>query len=104
MLAAMDALPAKRLIIGELVCEGECCALGAVALKRGTDVSGLDVEDRLGVADTFGIAEAMAAEIMYMNDEVHDETPEERFATMRKWILENIYVRPDELVSEEAVR
>jgi hypothetical protein len=102
MLAALDALPNKRLISGELVCDGECCALGAVALKRGTDVGGLDSEDSWELGDTFGIARSMAAEIMYMNDERYDEhTPEERFVAIRRWVAKKIAVQPGELVSFE---
>jgi len=98
MLTALDALPAKRLIQGELVCEGECCALGAVALKRGTDISNLDTEDPWELGETFGIARAMAAEVMYMNDERnYRKTPEERFEAMRRWIAESIAVQPEEL-------
>jgi hypothetical protein len=97
-LAALDALPAKRLISGTLICDGECCALGAVALKRGTDVTDVDSEDCYALSDTFGIAGAMAAEIMYVNDEVNDEaSPEERFAAVRKWVLANINVQPGEI-------
>ena len=89
MLAAMDALPQPRLIVGELVNEaGECCAIGSVALSRGVDVSELDPEEHEHVASVFGIARAMTQEIAYMNDEVGSckETPEQRFARMRHWI------------------
>ena len=99
MLAALDALPNKRLISGELVCESECCALGAVALKRGTDVSGIEPDDREALSDTFGIAGAMAAEVMYENDEHFDRcTPEERFVAMRKWVAGNIRCNPEEVI------
>lgn len=92
MLAAMDALPEKRLIANELkITDGEVCAIGAVARVRGTDVSEIDPEDHETVAARFGIAHAMACEIMYMNDEYwRTETPEARFARMRKWIEEQI--------------
>src|SRR5690348_13620283 len=78
MLAALDALPNKRLIVNELVSDGECCALGAVALKRGTDVAAVDTYDPDQLSDVFGIAPAMAAEIMWINDERRAATPEER--------------------------
>ena len=89
MLAAMDALPQPRLIVGELVNEaGECCAIGSIALSRGVDVSELDPEEREHVASVFGIARAMTQEIAYLNDEAGSckETPEERFARMRRWV------------------
>lgn len=88
MLAALDALPEGKLIAGELECNGAVCALGAVGRARGTDMDGIDPYDRETVASTFGIAEAMAAEIVYMNDEHGpvNETPEWRWARMRSWI------------------
>ena len=67
---ALEAIPDKRLISGELVSsDGECCAMGAVAMKRQMDVSDVDPEDRDAVAALFGIAPAMAAEIAFRNDE-----------------------------------
>jgi hypothetical protein len=89
MLAAMDALPEKKLIKGDLEADGAVCAIGSVGRARGVDMSGLDPEDREKVAATFGIAPAMAAEIVYENDEqwgASRETPEERFTRMRQWI------------------
>ncbi len=98
MLAALDALPRKRLITGELIEDGECCALGAVALRRGTDVSQVDTGDREELAATFGIAGAMAAEIVYVNDEATEvATPEERFRAVREWVVARIRVVPDEV-------
>lgn len=99
MLTALDALPNKRLIAEELVCEGECCALGAVALKRGTDVNGVDTYDRDALSDVFGISGAMAAEIMWVNDDSGADTPEDRFAAVRKWVTAKIRVTPDEIVN-----
>lgn len=93
MLCALDALPQKRLIAGELEHRGETCevcAIGAVGRARGTDMSRLDPEDRETVAATFGIAYALAAEIAYNNDDGVgywvEETPEARFARMRTWV------------------
>jgi hypothetical protein len=75
LVAALDALPEKRLVSGSLVtADGEFCALGALGRARGVDVALIDPEDRTAVAKAFGVAEALAAEIMYMNDE---EGPEE---------------------------
>lgn len=93
MLAALDMLPEKCLIRNELVKEGEVCVLGAVALARGQDVSAVNPEDHDTVASTFGIAHAMACEIMYENDEgSYQETREKRFTRMRHWIASRIIV------------
>ena len=88
MLAAFDALETKRLVANELQQEGEVCALGAVGLKRGLDMERLDPEDYDTVAGTFAIAGAMAREIMYENDEgaAYNETPEQRYMRMRRWV------------------
>lgn len=96
MIEALDAMPEKRLIQEELVHEGEVCAMGAVALKRGLDVSNVDPEEREEVAKLFGIAEAMAAEISYENDEGdwRDETPEKRWERMRRWAVNHLKVQP----------
>jgi len=67
--------------------------MGAVALKRGLDVTQVDPEDREQVAETFGISQALAAEIAYENDEDFSwkkETPQERWTRMRKWAVENL--------------
>jgi hypothetical protein len=87
MLHALAALPERKLIDGELEHEGAVCAIGAVGRSRGVDMSGIDVEDREAVAKLFGIAPALAAEIVYMNDEgSYGESPEARFSRMRAWI------------------
>lgn len=104
MLAALDALPEKRLVEEDLVRpSGEVCALGAVAISRGLDVTEVDPEDRERVAERFGIAGALAAEIAYENDECghwhsgrgHSETPEERFNRMREWVVAALGVKID---------
>lgn len=92
MLATLDAMETKRLIAHNLVKEGEVCALGAVGVSRGVEMDHLDPEDRDTVSATFGIAPAMAAEIVYINDEEasSSETPEARYRRMRAWILSEI--------------
>jgi hypothetical protein len=71
MLAALDAMPIKRLGKDELVtADGDYCALGVVGNARGIDMESIDPEDSEWVAQTFGIAKALAKEIMWMNDEV----------------------------------
>ena len=70
ILAALDALPEKRLAAESLVtADGEFCTLGALGRARGVDMAPIDPEDREAVAKAFGVAEALAAEIMYLNDE-----------------------------------
>lgn len=107
MLTALDALPIKRLVADELV-ETEwqsishwghfalesVCAIGAVGRKRGVDMRKLDPEDYSTVAGTFDVAEAMAREIVWINDEGgnYRETPEERFVRVRKWVTRQIGV------------
>jgi len=91
MLAALDALPEKRLVAHELEMGGQVCALGAVGRARGLDMSELDPEEFERVALWFRMTEAMAREVMYLNDDHYrSETPEERFARMRAWIEKQI--------------
>jgi hypothetical protein len=93
--AALEAMPGKRLVANKLEVGGEVCTLGAVGKARGVEMAKIDPEDRSTVAGTFGIAEAMAAEIMFENDEWgawrnDDETPEHRYERMLKWVVSQI--------------
>lgn len=109
MLAAMDAMPEKRLVTGDLERDGEVCAIGSVGRARGLNMSKIDPEDYDAVAHRFGVATPLAQEIVYMNDEGwyfstnekgyirHDEngksirlSPEERFDKMRAWVVSKI--------------
>lgn len=92
MLAALDAMPEKRrLISGSLEEEGEVCALGCVGKARGMDLSRIDPYDYEGVAEAFGIAQALAQEIAYVNDDWgRRATPEERWRIVRRWVAEQI--------------
>jgi hypothetical protein len=87
LIAALDALPEKKLIAHELEAAGEFCALGAVGKCRGMDTKNIDPEDPERVAKSFGISTALAREIVYMNDEGswRSETPESRWSRMRAW-------------------
>ncbi len=94
MLAALDALPEKRLIAGKLDDGGEVCALGAVAQARGTPCE-VDVHDHKGLSRFFGIAPAMVQEIEAVNDDDFGwcaETPEERFRRVREWVEGQIII------------
>lgn len=92
MLVALDSLHAKELVKNDLEKDGKVCALGSVGLLRGVKMSDIDPTERNEVAAAFNIAPAMAAEIVYMNDEAgrHGETPEERFSRVRAWVSEQI--------------
>lgn len=91
-LAALDALPEKKLIAEELEDKGCFCTLGAVGHARGIDMSNIDTENERLVANTFGIARAMACEIMWVNDDAGgwNETPEQRWIRVRRWIASQI--------------
>lgn len=69
LLEALDAMPEKRLVDGELEADGQFCALGVVGHARGLNLASIDTYDTESLSGTFNIAEAMAREIMYMNDE-----------------------------------
>lgn len=96
---ALDAMPEKRLIVGDLVTDdGACCAMGAVALSRKLDVSAVDESEPCEVAEAFGLSQAMVQEIAYENDECGPygkaETPEQRWTRMRAWVERHIKARP----------
>ena len=87
MWKAMTTLPEPKLIANSLVeKDGAVCALGSVARARGLDLSNIDPEDGDGMGTVFGIPDALAKEIMFLNDDWRTETPEARFARMKKWI------------------
>ena len=124
-LAVLDAMPNKQLIREHLVFDGSqpvwsgsevivgadelvdrngvvmpigsVCLLGAVGQARGMNMSELDPEEMEQVAPACGLANAMAREIVYWNDEGGDrgETPEQRWQRMRRWI-ENQITKPQE--------
>lgn len=90
LVQALDALPEKRLAAGSLVtADGDYCALGALGRARGIDLDKVDPEDRASVAEAFGVAEALAAEVMWENDSgVMDEQRAINFEVcgpMREW-------------------
>lgn len=84
----MDAMPDKKLISDELVAaNGECCALGVFCKAKGICTDGVDVDNPDEVGRLVGISTSMTAEIAFENDErCETETPEERWARMRKWV------------------
>lgn len=78
---ALDAMPVKRLITDAIKDEsGDVCALGALDAT----VESYDARD---LARHFRIAWALAAEIVYENDERYQQdTPEQRWTRMRAWV------------------
>ncbi len=91
---ALDAMPEKKLIAEELVTvDGQVCALGAVGRARGVCMTGIDPEDSGKVAGLFDIAEPLAREIAYENDEYYPrQTPEQRWEYMRAWVESKLNV------------
>jgi hypothetical protein len=88
---ALDAMPEKKLIKEELkTADGSYCALGVLGAKRGIDLDKIDPEDFETVSNEFDIAEQLAREIVYENDEGSWGTPEERWQHMRKWVSQHI--------------
>jgi hypothetical protein len=87
---ALDAMPEKKLASYSLKCDEGVCALGALGERRGIDLPKLEDADRGEIAEAFGVAEALAAEIMFMNDEgpywSGRETPEKRWRYMWSWV------------------
>lgn len=93
LLNAMAALPEPKLVANELETEeGAVCAIGALGRARGVDMKKLDPEDIETVAGVFNIADCLAREVVYMNDEgSYDETPEQRFSRMRAWVEHELF-------------
>ncbi|MHA0335797.1 hypothetical protein [Sphingomonas aquatilis] len=94
---ALDAMPEKRLITGDLERDGNVCAIGSLGVRRGVDLAALDPDDPGPIANAFGVAEPLVREIEYLNDEdgwnweaQRRETPEERWQRMRKWVAASI--------------
>ena len=99
LVAALDAMPKKALIEGDLVnADGDVCALGAVAALRGIPMAGVDPTEPEWVASLFNISEQLAREIAFQNDDGWRETPENRWFRMRHWASKNI--KPSEVTND----
>ena len=103
LVEALDALPEKRLIALDLMCKEEghptpqVCALGAVGIKRGIDMTWptIDPRNNYAIAQTFKISLIMVGEIEYMNDDAYYWTsPEQRWRKMREWAISHLKVAP----------
>lgn len=96
LLEALDALPKKELVEGELEDEnGAVCALGAFRVAKGLSLDRAIAEsdwDALGKA--FAAAPLLMREVMFQNDddfgEHPGETPGKRFERMRAWVAKQI--------------
>lgn len=107
LIEALDALPEKVLIKNELYqnppafippeyAMPRVCAIGSVGLRRGINMDMLDPHDPRQLADVFGIAYQLVAEIEYLNDErfYYDEKPDYRWRMMRDWAVRNLKEKP----------
>lgn len=84
---ALDAMPVKVLVAGELEAEGQFCALGVVGQARGLNLASIDTYDVESLGPKFNIAEQLAREIMWVNDDHVSE---------HKWVEVEIFgpIRP----------
>jgi hypothetical protein len=99
LLAALDAMPDKRLVEGDLETEeGAVCALGCLGKARGISLAEVDTYDYDQLGELFNIAPQLAQEVMYVNDEdFRRGSPEERWHVVRTWAARQIRVEPSEL-------
>ncbi|HMN97453.1 MAG TPA: hypothetical protein PKC43_06140 [Phycisphaerales bacterium] len=103
LLSALEAMPDRELIRGDLVVDGACCALGAVALHRGLRAQVDEIQRELPrdewddhddgernemIAAALDVATCMVQEIADVNDDwgPHDQTPAQRHARMLAWV------------------
>lgn len=89
LVEALDAMPEKRLIAGELQSdEGAVCALGCLGKARGLSLD-VDYDDWDKLGEMFDIAPQLSQEVMFENDESYG-TPEARWQKMRDWAASQI--------------
>lgn len=74
LLTALDSMPDKQLVAGELEVAGQFCALGVVGQARGLDLEVIDTYDVESLGLKFNIAEQLAREIMWVNDDFVSES------------------------------
>ena len=98
MAAALDAMPVRQLIAGEVVRDSDhVCAIGSVALARKVDVSKLDIYDGESVGQAFGITRLLANEIAFVNDDdfgYGHEVPSARWVRVRRWVDAQLTATP----------
>ncbi|MGB1013393.1 MAG: hypothetical protein ACPG4T_04600 [Nannocystaceae bacterium] len=92
LIEALDAMPVKKLISGGPVTPDGCCAMGAVMLLRGLEVSSQYDSLAAQLAEPLDIAEAMAQEIAFENDGDLDyiKSDADRWTKMRRWAEGNL--------------
>jgi hypothetical protein len=100
MAAALDALPGRALIANSFQAGAGVCALGSVCASRGIEAPKLpdneywddyDHGAREFAKRALGIPNALAAEVMFLNDDGwYEETPEQRWTRMRAWVAKQI--------------
>lgn len=108
LLDALEAMPERRLIAHELhapapafippeFARPRVCALGAVGLRRGVDLSNIDPSNynhHERLAKIFGVAHQLIQEIEYENDGAGDyygnRTPEQRWQAVHDWAMNHI--------------
>lgn len=72
--AALDAMPEKVLVAGELQDEDGClCTLGVIGKARGLELEKMDVDDYDSIAGSLNVNAKIAQEIMWENDETFCE-------------------------------
>jgi hypothetical protein len=111
VLDVLDAMPVKELVANDLEADGKYCTLGAVGAARGFDLSKIDTENWPQLSGAFNIAETLAREIMWINDEsVSDwswdyalgkrlentDIGAKRWVAVRKWVIANIITESTE--------
>jgi len=96
VLAALDAMPDKRLIAEKLQDdEGNVCTVGVGMLARGVpNVHEIDPADHDRIGQLLDIAPCLVQELEYLNDEeCHRADDEQRWHLMRQYI-ERMASRP----------
>jgi hypothetical protein len=101
--AALLALPEKRLIANELEnAQGEVCAIGALVKFSGKEnprvgdsfgdhgemsVGEAEIERiTLDLAEALGVPRLVAVAIVYENDDRWEQTPEQRYERILRWV------------------
>ena len=97
LVETLDAMPTKELIRDSFSCDGGVCALGSIYAARGISPPVIDYDEHLDplseeVGLGLGIANALAAEIMDVNDERGPplESAEARWQRVRRWVVYRI--------------
>lgn len=94
LIAALDALPDKKLVSGNLEKEGSVCALGALARLKAVNVGELDTYDYDALGETFNIAHQLAQETMHINDEYYPRDDAARWERVRDWAVAQLRATP----------